>query len=125
MHFVRRDLIVCACTFKKKVMVTVSDNGDGDNILVFSDQTENITDHPYLGQIRLLTDDSILEIYLENSWRPICSTNSTLSQHAADTACRQLGYTGAALPPRDYPAYVTNTNTIPLHRILSITVIGH
>ena len=61
---------------------------------------------PYTGQVQLGgPDNSILQIYLENAWRPVCSSN--LSQHAADTACRQLGYTGAPNPyPQVFPGYV-------------------
>ena len=56
-------------------------------------------DNPYSGQIRLYNDTSylkssgILYLYYDNEWLPVCARS--LKQNAADSACRQLGYTNA------------------------------
>ena len=63
-------------------------------MITFFAVREYISDPPYVytGQVQLgLPDYTLLKIYLENSWRPVCA--SSLTQLAAQTACRQLGYT--------------------------------
>ena len=60
----------------------------------------------YNGQIRIPSsmqydsnheqnDVSLLEIYLEDSWRPICVNSIDVNDVFADSACRQMGYTSA------------------------------
>lgn len=56
-----------------------------------------ITANPYNGQVRLI-DGGIqssgwLEIYLHKEWGTVCATE--FNDAAADSACRQLGYTEA------------------------------
>ena len=63
--------------------------------------TENtsVTDNPYDGQVHLVSgadivkSDGTLEVYLNNNWRAVCSEG--LMEPAADSVCRQLGYTNA------------------------------
>ena len=73
-------------------------------ITFFADR-KYISDPPYVytGQVQLgLPNYNLLKIYLENSWRPVCTSN--LTQLAAQIACRQLGYTNAASPyPLHFP----------------------
>ena len=96
-------------------MTFQADNIHNNNIImdtpwtvVFHDffpDREYIPDPPYVytGQVQLGNPDhTLLEIYLENSWRPVCS--SRLTQRGAQTACRQLGYTNTASPyPLHFP----------------------
>ena len=57
------------------------------------------TDDPYSGQIYLDNDinyfnsSGILYLYYNNEWLPVCARS--FNQYAADSACRQLGYTNA------------------------------
>ena len=57
------------------------------------------TDNPYIGQIYLYDDTSYLNssgtlyLYYDNQWFPVCARS--FNQYAADSACRQLGYTNA------------------------------
>ena len=57
------------------------------------------TDDPYSGQIYLendinyLNSSGILYLYYNNEWFPVCARS--FNQYAADSACRQLGYTNA------------------------------
>ena len=56
------------------------------------------TDNPYNGQIYLSNDSylnssGILYLYYDNEWLPVCARS--FNQYAADSACRQLGYTNA------------------------------
>ena len=59
-----------------------------------------IWDTPYRGQVRLnsLSNASIhsygrIEVFLNGQWGTVCIMGFT--QVGADSACRQLGYTGA------------------------------
>lgn len=56
-----------------------------------------ITTNPYNGQVRLIESQvhssGLLEIYLHNQWGTVCAIN--FNDAAADSACRQLGYTSA------------------------------
>ena len=55
---------------------------------------QKIQDNAYNGQVRRYSDGEKtqrLDIYLEGEWRPICTNE--LPKFAADSACRQLGYT--------------------------------
>ena len=57
------------------------------------------TDNPYSGQIYLynktsyLNSSGILYLYYDTKWLPVCA--ESFNQYAADSACRQLGYTNA------------------------------
>ena len=42
------------------------------------------------------TSSGVLEIYLNKVWGNVCASGAKFDQHAADSACRQLGYTNAA-----------------------------
>ena len=60
----------------------------------FATAKQKIEDNAYNGQVRKYNDGELtqrLDIYLEEEWRPICTNE--LPQFAADSACRQLGYT--------------------------------
>ena len=55
----------------------------------------------YNGEVFLKNDDNdllgssgILQLHYGNTWYPVC-VSGHLTQTAADTACRQLGYTGS------------------------------
>ena len=67
--------------------------------LVVITENTTITENPYDGQVRLVSDDDIiksdgkLEVYLNNNWRAVCSEVFTDTE--ADSVCRQLGYTNA------------------------------
>ena len=60
----------------------------------------------YSGSLRILSEDGILsrgylQMYLEGEWRHICQDQMTVG--AANSACRQLGYTSAEkFTPRYY-----------------------
>lgn len=60
--------------------------------------TALITDSPYDTQVRLIqggtnfTSSGFVEVYMNNRWGPVCN----MDKEAADTACRQLGYTEAS-----------------------------
>lgn len=61
---------------------------------------ENIWDVPYSGQVRLTSQSNTtinsfgrLEVYQNGQWGTVC--NKGFTQEGADSACRQLGYTGA------------------------------
>ena len=52
---------------------------------------------PYNGQIQILEANdalmnNLLKIYFEKQWRPVC-VHRTIARQAADSACRQLGFT--------------------------------
>lgn len=59
--------------------------------------TTLITTNPYNGQVRLIDggiqSSGLLEIYLHKEWGTVCATE--FNDAAADSACRQLGYTEA------------------------------
>ena len=69
------------------------------------------TDDPYVGQIYLSNDTSyfnssgILYLYYDNEWLPVCARS--FNQYAADSACRQLGYTNAIDQDGYKEVYVT------------------
>ena len=56
------------------------------------------TKDPYNGKIQILEDkddvsmNNLMEIYFEKEWRPVC-VQETIARQAADSACRQLGFT--------------------------------
>ena len=58
-----------------------------------------LSEHPYHGQVRLMNSNTSrssygrVEIYQGNEWGSVCGRD--INQVAADTVCRQLGYTGA------------------------------
>ena len=70
--------------------------------LVVITENTTITENPYDGQVRLVSDDDgvksagTLEVYLNNNWRAVCSEGFTDTE--ADSVCRQLGYTNARIP---------------------------
>ena len=62
--------------------------------------SERIWDDPYNGQVRLMgiSNTTIhsygrVEVYQNGEWGTVC--NEGFDQAGADSACRQLGYTGA------------------------------
>lgn len=64
-----------------------------------------ITENPYDGQVRLVSEDDgvksngKLEVYLNNNWRAVCSDEGFMAPEA-DSVCRQLGYTNSLnFPP--------------------------
>ena len=63
---------------------------------LFIDTTDE--NGPYNGQVQILEADdalmnNLLEIYFEKEWRPVCVHKTIAIEQAADSACRQLGYT--------------------------------
>lgn len=55
---------------------------------------------PYRGQVRLVNENATsaissgrVEVFQANTWGTVCNKN--FNQPAADTVCRQLGYTNA------------------------------
>ena len=70
------------------------------------------TDNPYSGQIYLhegtsliFNSSGILYSYYDNQWLPVCARS--FKQNAADSVCRQLGYTNALCPGACEEMYVT------------------
>ncbi len=66
----------------------------------FPSGVDNIWDSPYQGQVRLnspanytMSSYGRVEVYQNGQWGTVC--NKGFSQEGADSACRQLGYTGA------------------------------
>ena len=59
--------------------------------------TEKVIDNPYESQVALMEGDSpssgLLKVYANNQWGTVCF--SGFRNAAADSACRQLGYTNA------------------------------
>jgi len=55
--------------------------------------------HPYQTQVRLASSSypssGVLEIYIDDQWGNVCGNESQFDKGAADSACRQMGYTGA------------------------------
>ena len=60
----------------------------------------------YDGQVRLQnsmqydsnheqSDAHLLEIYLDQDWRPVCVNSGDVNKVFADSTCRQMGYTSA------------------------------
>ena len=54
---------------------------------------------PYNGQVRLVTDtlapsSGRVEVHQGNKWGTVCARD--FGEAAADSVCRQLGYTGSA-----------------------------
>ena len=71
-----------------------------NNIDNNSTDTVNSGDKPYNGQIRKANDGErteLLQINFDNEWLPICTSH--MSNVSADSACRQIGYTGSSQPP--------------------------
>lgn len=66
-----------------------------------------LSEHPYHGQVRLMNSNTSrssygrVEIYQGNEWGSVCGRD--INQVAADTVCRQLGYTGAISTQEAYP----------------------
>lgn len=56
-----------------------------------------ITANPYNGQVQLIGNgvksSGLVEIFLHNQWGTICGQH--FNEAAADSVCRQLGYTNA------------------------------
>ena len=63
-------------------------------ILLYSDTSIK---NYYNGQVRLQSsmqnNAHLLEIYLDDDWRPVCVNSSDVNDVFADSACRQMGYT--------------------------------
>ena len=72
------------------------------NDIVLQCQNTSLWTHPYENQIRLTsggndvasTSSGTLEIYLNGKWGNVCSND--FKEAAADSACRQIGYTSAS-----------------------------
>ena len=69
---------------------------DDDVILICS--TTSLWLHPYQTEVRLAPSTSppssgVLEIYISDKWGNVCDE---FDKGAADSACRQMGYTGAS-----------------------------
>ena len=73
-------------------------NHDND-LAVICPQHGSNSDNPFIGQLRIVSgsissvNEGTLEIYSGTKWGSICYEG--FNQAAADTACRQLGYTDA------------------------------
>lgn len=67
--------------------------------IYFSTDPVKIWDEPYSGQVRLVSDERIahsygrVEIFQGQQWGTVCKEN--FNEAAANSICRQLGYTGA------------------------------
>ena len=75
-----------------------SRNHDND-LAVICSKSASDSDHPFIGQVRLVSDlasevnQGTLELYSDSAWGNVCYNG--FDQTAANTACRQLGYTNA------------------------------
>ena len=70
------------------------------NDIILQCQTTSLWTHPYEGQVRLTTRPpmatmsfGVLEISFNGKWGNVCGDD--FNQAAADSACRQMGYTNA------------------------------
>ena len=67
--------------------------------LKFSPDPVPVWSRPYKGQVRLInsnltqTSSGRVEVYQKRQWGTVCA--SAMSQGAADSVCRQLGFTNA------------------------------
>lgn len=70
------------------------------NDMVLKCQSTSLWAHPYDTQVRLsnnssgVTSSGTLEIFIGEKWGDVCSNG--FSKTSADSACRQMGYTGAS-----------------------------
>ena len=86
-------LHILRCGYFRNVSSSCSHSND----IVLVCENLPIWQHPYDTQVRLKTKSfpskGTLEVYLNQQWGNICY--STFNQNAADSACRQMGYTNA------------------------------
>ncbi len=86
-------LHILRCGYSSDVASSCSHSND--IVLVCEDLP--IWQHPYNTQVRLkiksFPSNGTLEVYLNQQWGNICY--STFNQNAANSACRQMGYTNA------------------------------
>ena len=94
---------ILRCGYSTKV----EDDCNHANDIVLQCQTTSLWTHPYDTQVRLTsnstfsgdmnnvaTSSGTLEIYLNGEWGNVCDDDFTKA--AADSACRQMGYTSAS-----------------------------
>ena len=83
---------------KKYFLLLFFTNFFVNNIL---DKTEKLIHNPYKGQVSIefentdTLSDGPLEVFLDGSKGKYVCYDSKFTKQAADSACRQLGYTGS------------------------------
>ena len=93
--FAKGLLHVLRCGYSTEVASDCSHEND----MVLQCQTTPLWTHPYETQVRLgntsgsALSSGTLEIFMEGKWGNVCGNK--FSQAAADSACRQMGYTDA------------------------------
>ena len=98
----KKFLHVLRCDYSTDVTSVCSHDTD----IVIICENIPLCQYPYNSQVRLsfttFPSQGTLEIYLNQQWGNICYSN--FNQYAADTACRQMGYTNAiAITKTDIP----------------------
>ena len=89
-------LHVLRCGYSTDVASDCSHSND----IVLKCQPTSLWTHPYDTQVRLnsgssgVTSSGTLEIFIEGEWGKVCYNG--FSNTSADSACRQMGYTGAS-----------------------------
>ena len=86
-------LHILRCGYSSEVVLSCSHSND----IVLVCENLPLWQHPYNTQVRLkfksFPSKGTLEVYLNQQWGNICY--STFNQNAANSACRQMGYTNA------------------------------
>lgn len=98
---VEDDLHILRCGYSTDLAPDCNHSND----IVLQCETISLWQHPYQTQVRLnhtlYPSSGVLEIYVGHEWGNVCG--SEFSQVAADTTCRQMGYTGASSFSRSSP----------------------
>ena len=91
-------LHILRCTTSEQVPTECSHDDD----IGLACEPVSLWQHPYNTQVRLspittpsYTSAGKLDIFITDKWGSVCFTEGEFDQHAADSACRQMGYTNA------------------------------
>ena len=86
------------CTTSETVPADCSHNDDIGLVC----EPVSLWRHPYVTEVKLsnvttpaYTSAGKVEIYVTNKWGSVCFSEEGFDQHAADSVCRQMGYTNA------------------------------
>lgn len=97
-NFALGALHILRCTTSEQVPTECSHNDDIGLVC----EPVSLWRHPYITQVRLnstatpsYTSAGKLEIFVADKWGSVCFNEGGFDQYAADSACRQMGYTNA------------------------------
>ena len=97
-NFALGALHILRCTTSEQVPTECSH----DNDIGLACEPVSLWQHPYNTQVRLspiktpsYTSAGKLEIFVADKWGSVCFLQGEIDQRAADSACRQMGYTNA------------------------------